>query len=276
MINFFESFPQTVEIKSKPKFRVEVVTEPDELISHEIKRVQYYLSRLGEYQRRGYGGILRFPAGIDLGEPSVVQVDILQDIIAREFNQNRELYSQFCKVLTMANDQLQICVPEVERLYGYELTGDYLIAPTAYGTNGSSAAYGAEGPVVFRIPTFRTPNLDSGFTTGEYRSPIEMLTHEILAHKATAEIREGTALDEYVEKATHQWHKEYLMDRLGQTILTRSGLMHMDDVAMQVRAMRIAQEDIDPLYFGAEGNLSWEGDLRSLVQRIDRILKGEE
>lgn len=270
MINFFEN-RHTAKIRSEPKFRVEIITDPDKLIGFEVQRVMFYLRNYNEYQQKGYGDILRFPDGIDPLKSSKINVDNVQSAIKTEFDRNRRLYDQFADSLSKVNEKLQTCVPVAERLYGFGVVGSYRVAPTAYGTVGSTY-----DPIYLRLPELKPPNLDNYFTTGKYPTPIEMLTHEILAHKITEKIRDGTAIDEFVERATHQWHKEYLMDLLGLTILTESSLMHANDVAMQVRAIRTAQRTIDPLYFNSDGSLSWAGDLQGLVSRIDASLKEEK
>lgn len=269
MINPFEDRPHAAEIESEPKFRAEIITAPDELIDLETQRVMFYLGKYEEYQQKGYGDILRFPEGIDSAKSSEINIDDVRRAIKTEFDINKELYDRFAGFLSEANEQVQTCVPVAERLYGFDVIGNYQVAPTAYGMVGGTSPAPC---IYFRLPELTPSNLGDLFTTGKHRSLVEMLVHEILAHEATSQVREGTSLVESIS-ATHQQHKEYLMDLLGRTILTESGLMHAGEVAMQVRAMRMAQKDIDPLYFNLNGNLSWEGNLQGLVQRIDRNLK---
>lgn len=254
---------------NESKFSIEILESHDELIDLETKRVMYYIEKFDEYRQKGYRDIILFPEGIDPTNSSEIEVAEVRNIIKIELDKKARLYHNFTASLKEMSKKLQICIPSAKELYGFDIIGNYRIAPTSYGTVGS-----ASDLIFLRLPELRPANLGNAFTTGKYRSLIEILIHEILAHKVTKYVRESTALEEPIS-ATHQWHKEYLMDLLGRTILIESDLMKAGDVAMQVVAMRVAQKDIDPLYYDTGGNLPWRGDLQSLVKRIDMKLNEE-
>lgn len=271
MINSFKDHPHAAEIIPEPKFRVEVIQSPEKLVKLETERVDWYLSNFPSYEQKGYSSILRFPSGIEPGQS--YSYEQIKEAVQGEVDEEMELYLGFATKFEKSLDDLtDSALPMVQDLYGLPLDGSFLVAPTAYGVIAGQAT--SDKPIFFRFPKYHPPTLGNGFSTGKYRTDIELLTHEILAHGATAKLRNGTAIDESLPRCTHQQHKEYLMDSLGRTILSRSGLMNADDVAMQIRAMQTAQRDIDPLYFDASGNLSWEGNLRDLVEKIDITLKG--
>lgn len=273
MINSLKERPHSAEIKSEPKFRVEVIQTPEKLVELETERVNWYLLNFPIYEEKGYSSILRFPSGIEPGQS--YSPEQIKKAVQKEMDEKMELYLGFAtKLERCLDDLIRSALSVVQGLYGYSLDGEYSVVPTAYGTIDGQLT--SDGPIFFRLPEYRPSTLGNTFSTGSSPTYTELLTHEILAHGVTAKLRDGTTIDESLPRCTHQQHKEYLMDLLGRTILTRSNLMHADDVAMQIRAMQIAQKDIDPLYFDRNGNLSWEGDLQSLVQKIDRTLKGEK
>lgn len=273
MINFFKDCPHVANIESEPKFRVEVIKNPDELAKLEAERVQWYLSNYATYERQGYAAILRFPKSIRPGQN--YGLDQIQTAIQQEMEEDMKSYLGFADEFERKFDILtRSALPVAQQLYGYTMEGHYFVAPTAYGTIAGQQT--SDGPIFFRFPEYHPQTLGSVFSTGSYRTDLELLTHEVLAHGVTAHLRDGTAIDESNPRCTHQQHKEYLMDLLGRTVLTESGLMHVDNVAMQKMAMQTAQEVIDPLYFGPNGNLSWAGNLQGLVQRIDATLKEGE
>ena len=128
-----------------------------------------------------------------------------------------------------------------------------------------------DGPVFCRIPKYR----GSRFRTERER---EFIVHEILAHGATAQIRNDTAIDESNPKCTHQWHKERLMDLLGRTFLVRSGMMISDNIIMQDKAREKAGMDVDPLYYldhsaPDENRLRYDGRFGDLVRDLGLRLR---
>lgn len=266
MINSSIDRPHTQESIEEPKFLVEVIDNQDTLLDLEVQRVSWYLSNFSVYQKQGYAAILRWPDNIDPRDKhSNVQ---LRKAIKQEMDRNMDQYRGFADRFDETIDSLlSTTLPVIKELYGISLDGSYSIAPSAYGTIAGQIV--TDGPIFFRFPQYHPETLGQSFSTGSYRTDAELITHEILAHGATAHLRDGTAIDESNPKCSHQRHKEYLMDSLGRTILTRSSIMHADDIAMQIKPMQIAQADIDPLYYGADGNLSWEGNLRGLIEKID-------
>lgn len=248
-------------------FSISVITDRDRLVQLEHERVMFYLDRYADYQQ--YHRILRFPDGIDPTRPP--SSDQIRQMVASELDRDKQLYHGFTEFFTDAIGQVNShALPVAEELYGFPLHGNFEIAPTAYGTIRSPNEI-----IHVRLPEFLPSNLGMGFSTGSDRTPVEMLVHELVAHKATAKLREATSINDSID--SHQSYKERLMDLLGRSILTRSGILRPNQVAMQVRPEQEASVHVDPLYYSdssmpSETDLPWAGDLSSLVTRIDTKL----
>lgn len=226
----------------------------------------FYLDRYADYHL--HHGILRFPDGIDPAHPP--SSDQVRQMVASELDRDKQLYHGFSETFSDAIDQVTTqALPVAEKLYGFPLHGNFEVAPTAYGTIRSP------GNITYiRLSKF-LPFNPNGFSTGTDRSSVEMLVHELVAHKATAQLRKDTCINESID--SHHLHKERLMDLLGRSILVRSGILRPNQVAMQVRTEKVASVHIDPLYYTdssmpSETDLPWAGDLSSLVTRIDTKL----
>lgn len=261
------------EIPDNRNFGIKLLSG-NQLLDNETERVSYYLENYESYKQKGLDQLLRFPQGITPGK-SYNKSDI-QKFISDEHTSLKDFYEEFSQRLTNATHEIYPHLRKLENLYGFGLNGIFHLAPSAYGTIGGTIG-------LFNSIAFRLPNLyqddkaswrpDIWWTTGKYRSALELITHEVLAHKLTEELRSGTVIDEEVPHSSHQWHKEYLMDLIGRTFLTESELMVSDQVTMQVKAIEIAQREIDPLFFQKSGDISWRGDVRSLINRIDKTLR---
>ncbi|KKR06262.1 MAG: hypothetical protein UT34_C0001G0302 [candidate division WS6 bacterium GW2011_GWF2_39_15] len=256
------------------KFQVDVLSG-EKLINNEAERVRYYLTNYDSYKQKGIHGLLRFPDGISPG--LTYETPAIRSAILAECQSLEKLYTRFSQDLILAVREIAPHITDLTKLYGFNVHGLYRITPTAFGTIGGTI--GLYDSVAFRLPGL----YDNGdglwepkkwWSTGKYRTTIELITHEVLCHKVTTEIRAGTALDEEVPNATHQWHKEYLMDLLGRTFLTETGLMKPKDVTLQIKAIEVARKDIDPIYFDKLGNITWRGNVTGLMKRINSLLNG--
>lgn len=259
-----------IEREAANGFEIDIITDAQKLLDLETRRVLFYLSEYPKYKEKGYAKILRFPSSIQPETDHGIGADHLREVIQREMQQNESHYTNFGRIFEKARQDISRCIPVAETLLGYKVAGKYAVAPTSYGTVGSP-----QEPIFFRLPELRPNTIGQGFTTGRYRTPLEMLIHEIVAHKATADIREGTSISDSID-CTHQKHKEHLMDLLGRTILVRSGLMSRENVAMQIDPQNVASGDITPLYYGqrqSEDLLPWQGDARKLISDIDNHLR---
>lgn len=245
---------------------VVVVSNPDDLLDCETARIRWYLDKYPTYITQGYS--LRFPAGINPENREQITNSVIRNAISYEFEINLTDYQryaeQFQNVWRLIAEK---CVPIATVVYGFIPTGQFKIVPTAYGTGGGQLVI--DGPIFCRIPKYRT---------GNRRTEIELIVHEILAHGATAKLRNGTAIDESNPKCTHQWHKERLMDLLGRTFLVRSGMINTKDIKMQDKARKLACADVDPLYYTDskkpnESRLKYEGKFGDLVRDLDLKLK---
>lgn len=262
------------ELEPKPKFTIEVVEDPETLLQLEFERTQWYLEHFSVYQKQGYGKILRWPKGITPGTQN--SEDQIKKVIKEEIAENFDSYVGYAGKLKRSLEVLiESGLPVTSTLYGFPIEGNYKVAPTAYAVIAGQMT--KDSPIFFRLPKFHPSTLGDLFSTGKYRSDLGLLTHEIFNHGITAHLRDGTAIDESNPKCSHQLHKERLMDLLGRTILTRAGLMKRDSVAMQVRPAKQASSDIDSLYYSdpanpSEAHLTWEGDLKELISRVDTVL----
>jgi|GEM_PF-3567384 len=262
-------------------FCLEVISNYEELIHIETLRVMFYLENYEYYVKKGYASTLRFPRCVNPDQFPEIALEHfvfekrVKEAVVSEFYENKDLYLEFVGLICEEIERMRVCIPVAEDLYGFLISGDYRIAPTAYGTIGSSHAHGNYGPMVFRIPKFLPKDVGCGFTTCKYRSLLEVLVHEVLSHGSTAKLREGTTICEFLPMCSHQQHKERLMDLLGYIILTETNLMKPDDVAMQRMAIDEAGGDIDPFYFDKERNLLWRGNLKGLIERIDTFLRNK-
>jgi hypothetical protein len=253
-----------VETEPKP-FQIEIISDLDEILELEIARCMFYLARYEDYNAKGYSKMLRFPEGISPEAGDEVDQIAVRGVVTKEVKANTNMYKHFDQIFETAIAGVEQCIPIAEELYGFKVRGLYRVAPTAYGTGASP-----QDPIHFRLPELLPESAGQGFTTGKYRTPIETLIHEIVAHKATAFVREGTAIEDSI-KCTHQRHKEHLMDLLGRTVLVRSGIMQCEEVAMQVRSQNEASHELQNHYYGnstSEFNLPWDGDLERLVAEI--------
>lgn len=250
-------------------FSISVITDRDRLVQLEHERVMFYLGRYADYQKLTYLEPLRFPDGIDPTHPP--SSDQVREMVASELDRDKKLYHGFTETFSGAIDQVtNYALPVAQELYGFPLHGNFEIAPTAYGTIRSP-----NKTIHVRLSEFLPSTLGAKFSTGVDRTSVEMLVHELVAHKATAKLREATCITESID--SHQLYKERLMDLLGRSILVQSGMLRPNQVAMQVHAEQEASVHIDPLYYSdssmpSETDLPWAGDLSSLVTRIDTKL----
>ena len=256
------------------KLIIEVISNPAEILEHEVARVRWYLKEYARYKSLGYDSVLRFPEGIDPEDTNVTDSDI-RAAIDREFSANQADYEAYARKFQETwNGMSGAMLPTMVRLYGFPSSGHFKIVPTAYGTGGGSLKKG--GVVFFRLPKFR-PQVQDGSGAPKPITEVEAITHEILCHEATAHLRDGTAIDDSPILATHQEHKERLMDLLGRTLLVRSGMMKREEVRM-VGGGDAASVDVDSLYYTNptnpdENNLRFEGNLVGLVRAIEEKLK---
>lgn len=260
--------PPIENANSEPALNIEIVSNPEEIIADEVKRVRWYLKEYARYKELGYDSVIRFPADINPENPEVTE-DKIRTAIQKEFTANQADYEAYGRTFRETWDaMLGKMLPVMEQIYGFVPSGNFKIIPTAYGTGGGSLE--KNGPVFFRLPKFRPQS------NGDPITEVEAITHEILCHEATAHLREETALDDSPMFATHQEHKERLMDLLGRTLLVRSGLMKREDVRMVGGGNAVADE-IDPIYYvdaehSDENHLRYEGRLADLVHAIESKL----
>ncbi len=254
---------------NEPDLKIVVISNPEEIIEHETKRVRWYLKEWQRYKELGYDNVIRFPAGINPEDDNVTD-DEIRSAVQKEFGANQTDYESYTRTFKETwVGMRERMLPVITQVYGFTPTGHFRIVPTAYGTGGGSLEKG--GPVFFRLPKFRPQ------TNGKPVTEAEAITHEILCHEVTAYLREGTALDDSPIFATHQNHKERLMDLLGRTLLVRAGLMKREDVRM-VGGGDLAATDIDQLYYSDhvlpdENQLRYEGRLPGLINAIVAVLK---
>lgn len=257
--------------------RLEIITNPDEILALEVDRVKFYIENLTRYILAGYASILRFPAGVDPTSPP--SDEELKTIILKEFEKDRQDYLSFGETYREAWQEVQEkVIPVAEKLFGYELSGNIRLCPTAYGTVGGS--YNSDNTYYYRLNKY-FPDFTGKLSTNRSRSPIEILVHEIICHEGTTPTRVNSLIDETTGmNPDYQKYKERLMDLLGRTILVRSGLMEREKIAMQNATQQIASPLIDPIYYGTdnpaqqdENNLWWEGNLKALVDKIDEKLR---
>ncbi len=249
---------------------IETISDLDDTLEQEVKRVRWYLNEWKRYKELGYDSVIRLPAGIDPEDPDVTDDDI-RFAIQKELSSNQIDYETYARTFKETWGAMrENILPAMAHVYGFEPVGHFTIAPTAYGTGGGSLEKG--GPVFFRLPKFRP------HANGAPITEIEAITHEILCHECTASLREGTALDDSPIFATHQDVKELLMDYLGRTLLVRSGSMKREDVRMVGGGSAPEEIHFDSLYYTDpsapdENGLRFEGRLPELVQTIVEKLK---
>lgn len=244
------------------------ISDPDNLIGAEIGRVRWYLDKYPTYVAQGYQ--LRFPKGINPDNRDGITDQDIRTAIMGEFNTDLSDYQDYARQFEEAWIPIaEKLVPVAKTVYGFSPVGRFEIIPTAYGTGGGQLVM--DGPVFCRLPKYRG---------GGFRTEREFIVHEILAHGATAKLRNDTVIDESNPKCTHQWHKERLMDLLGRTFLIRSGLMGRDDIRMQDKALEVAGTDVDPLYYKNhltpdDNMLNYEGRFGDLVRELDTKLRSK-
>lgn len=264
--------PMTSKPEQAPNLRIEVVSNPDVILDYEVGRVRWYLNEYSRYKTLGYDSVIRFPKGID-PENFDGSDNEIRSAIQSEFSENKTDYEAYANRFQETWDEMSRAMLSVmARTYGFPPAGHFKIVPTAYGTGGGSLEKG--GVVFFRLPKFR-PRVEG---VDQPITEVEAITHEILCHEVTAHLRDGTAIDESSMLATHQEHKERLMDLLGRTLLVRAGIMKREEVRM-VGGGDAAADDIDTIYYvnptnPDENNLRFEGDLPGLVGAIEEKLKG--
>ncbi|MBI3573572.1 hypothetical protein HY090_00800 [Candidatus Kaiserbacteria bacterium] len=264
--------PPTENTDSEPSLKIEVISNLEEILAHEMKRVRWYLKEWQRYKELGYDSVIRFPAGINPGNANVSE-DEIRAVIKEEMSANQADYEAYARTFRETWRTMREKMPPVmTQVYGFIPSGHFRIVPTAYGTGGGSLEKG--GPVFFRLPKLRPQ------TNGNPITEIEAITHEILCHEVTAHLREGTAIDDSPIFATQQDVKELLMDYLSRTLLVRSGLMRREDVHM-VGGGDPAAFDIDPTYYANpehpdENHLRYEGRLPELVGTIEAELKNKK
>jgi len=250
----------------KNKLIISIISDRQDLIASETKRVRWYLDNYPVYAAQGY--VLRFPKGIDPKSGAKLDDLEIKNMVAAEVAADIKDYRDYAASIAKTWDTVKDkCVPVARAVYGFDPAGNFTIIPTIYGTNGGQTVW--DGPVYCRLPKYRPAN---------FKSEAEFIVHEILAHGVTAKLRNNTAIDESNPKATHQWHKERLMDLLGRTFLVRSAMMGFSEVMMQEKAQQIAAAEVDPLYCqnplsSSENELRYEGKFAQLVFDLDSKLK---
>ncbi len=246
---------------------ISIINKREELLKNETKRVRWYLDKYNVYAAQGY--LPRFPRLIDPRNCTNISESEIQRIVDTELDTDINDYHAYAvlfnEVWNLVKDK---CIPVAREVYGFKPASHFTIMPTAYGMNGGQLVW--DGPIYFRLPKYRNVNFR--------KTEKELIAHEILAHGATAKLRNNTSIDESNPKATHQWHKERLMDLLTRTFLVRSGLMQFSDVQMQEKAQQIAADDVDPLYYidyqlPDENKLKYEGRFTQFVKDLDLKLK---
>lgn len=248
---------------SERDFRVEIISDPAMIFEHEVSRVRWYLDEYERYRRLGYDSVIRLPDGIDPKNAGHISDDEIRAAVRREFESNRADYEAYAKELQETwSAMFQKMLVALVQVYGFIPSGTFRIVPTAYGTGGGSLKKG--GAIFMKLPKYRP---------ARGRTETEAITHEVLCHEATAGLREGTTIEDSVF-ASHQWHKERLMDLLGRTLLVRSGLMRREDVAMDDYAEAQAGGIVDSLYYSDpehpnEDRLRYEGHLPDLIRAIE-------
>lgn len=245
----------------KPGLIVEVISNPEIILEHEVARVRWYLNHYDRYESLGYS--LRLPASIDSEIQKSVTDEEVRFAIQNEFENDRVDYEAYARELQETwKAMFAKILPVMREVYGFLPSGHFQLVPTAYGTGGGSLEKG--GAVFFKLPKYRSVNR---------RTETEAITHEILNHEATAKLREGTAIDDSIF-TTHQWYKERLMDLLGRTLIVRAGLMERRDVVMDDYAEAQASKDVDFLYYNDlnapnESDLRYEGRLSDLIRAVE-------
>ena len=247
------------------ELHVRAISDSLFILDNEVARVRWYLNNFERYKELGYDSIIRLPKGVNPNDKHIEDV-VLETIIRAEIGSDIEEYTRYADVLNMTWMGIaEKATLVITTLYGFEPTGDFILAPTAYGTGGGSLVKG--GVVYMKLPKYRS---------ARRRTEEEAITHEVLCHELTAPAREGIGLEDTIY-APHQWHKERLMDLLGRTILVRSGLMKRDSVVMDDFAETEACDVVDPLYYSTpetpdENYLRFEGRVKELIGKLEHSL----
>ncbi len=275
-----ETIIETKEVEPNMKIKIEVISNSEEVVNAEIKRLKWYIDNYKVYIKKGYYDYLVLPLEIkkhieyqiESGVDVIFPESRIRSIVEREYAERLVFYKEEIENLKNTWSIIeQFVLPEVEKLYGIKiLTGStFKLAPTSYGTGGGATE--DNGTIHFRMPKFGFKEIKEG--ERDISRELYGLVHEVLCHALTVEARKNTLIDDSINTAK-QYEKERLMDLIGRTLLIRSGLLKKDEVMMDLEILKSIGPKIDTVYYGkvnigeSEGDFWWEGDLKRLIDQV--------
>ncbi len=244
--------------------KIEVISKKEDIIRNETDRILWYLKNYERYEKLGYSEFLELPTSIN---PKNYKIEDIKKAVEEDYLKNQENYEAYSKELEFAWEKMSEKMTEaMKELYGFTSSKSFILAPTFYGTGGGSVE--KNGIIFFKMP----PKDRSGI-----RSTEERITHEVLAHGMTENLREGTEIDESTAASSHPWYKERLMDLLGRTLLVHTGILKREEVKMDGDIEQQVASIVDPIYYlnpenPDENNLRYKGKPQDLFKAvIDKI-----
>jgi hypothetical protein len=247
--------------------KIEVISKKDDIIKNETDRILWYLKNYERYEKLGYSEFLELPISIN---PKNYKREDIEKSVEEDYFKNQENYESYSSELKYAWEKMSEKITEgMKELYGFTPSKSFILAPTFYGTGGGSVE--KDGIIFFKIP----PKDRSGI-----RSTEERITHEVLAHGLTENLREGTEIDESTTVSSHPWYKERLMDLLGRTLLVRGGILKREEVKMDGDIEKQVADIVDPIYYlnpGSpdENSLRFNGKLEDLFKAVIEKIKAD-
>lgn len=245
--------------------KIEVISKREDVIKNETERILWYLKNYEKYEKLGYSEFLELPISID---PKNYKREDIEKAVEIDYFKNQENYESYSNELKFAWEKMSEKMTEaMKELYGFTPSKSFTLAPTFYGTGGGSVE--KDGIIFFKIP----PKDRSGI-----RSTEERITHEVLAHGLTENLREGTEIDESTTVSSHPWYKERLMDLLGRTLLVRTSILNREKVKMDGDIEKQVASIVDPIYYlnsenPDENNLRYNGRLQDLFNAVIEKIK---
>jgi hypothetical protein len=252
-----------VNQEQKMRIKIEVISKEEDIIKNETDRILWYLKNYERYEKLGYSEYLNLPTSID---PKNYKREDVEKAVQQDYLKNKNDYESYALELKNTWDKIiDKMSSAMQGLYGFTPSNNFILAPTVYGTGGGSLE--KDGIIFFKLPEDRS----------QERSTEERITHEVLNHEATANLREGTEIDESIS-TSHQWYKERLMDLLGRTLLVRTGILDRKKVKMDGDIEQQVASIVDPIYYlnpenPDENNLRYEGNIKDLFKAVIEKIK---